>query len=175
MSISVTQIQDLGQLVFAIDHDIQNLSETNLEKYQQIESFAKTHGVPFYSAGYGTRGTGSATKSWYRRSYRSEKHTSFTKTSADRRAVRLAREAVRSVRQLQPNVWCDSCARIFCGKDRRLLDLGGRDNLVPGSHYCPVDLHGNLASGCYRKKAATAILAKKIPLVVARSFGSIFS
>lgn len=36
-----------------LDHDVQNKSETNLKKYQQIEDFAKQHGVDFYPAGRG--------------------------------------------------------------------------------------------------------------------------
>lgn len=36
-----------------LDHDVQNKSETNLKKYQQIEAFAKQHGVDFYPAGRG--------------------------------------------------------------------------------------------------------------------------
>ena len=41
------------QLVFALDHDIQNHDEANLKKYCAIEAFAKEHGVDFYSAGSG--------------------------------------------------------------------------------------------------------------------------
>ena len=35
-----------------IDHDVQNKTESNLKKYEQIEAFGKTHGVPFFPAGY---------------------------------------------------------------------------------------------------------------------------
>jgi homoaconitate hydratase len=31
---------------------VQNKTEKNLQKYQQIEDFAKLHGVEFYPAGY---------------------------------------------------------------------------------------------------------------------------
>jgi len=41
------------QLVFALDHDIQNQDEANLKKYRSIEAFAKEHGVDFYPAGAG--------------------------------------------------------------------------------------------------------------------------
>jgi homoaconitate hydratase len=41
------------QLVFALDHDIQNRDDANLKKYRSIEAFAKEHGVDFYSAGSG--------------------------------------------------------------------------------------------------------------------------
>ncbi|OAQ99389.1 hypothetical protein LLEC1_05084 [Akanthomyces lecanii] len=46
-------IKDPNQMVFALDHDIQNKSEQNLKKYELIEAFAKKHGVPFYGAGHG--------------------------------------------------------------------------------------------------------------------------
>jgi homoaconitate hydratase len=39
--------------VFAIDHDIQNLSPENLGKYAKIDSFAREQGVDFYPAGTG--------------------------------------------------------------------------------------------------------------------------
>jgi homoaconitate hydratase len=41
------------QLVFALDHDIQNHDEANLKKYCAIEAFAKQHGIDFYPAGSG--------------------------------------------------------------------------------------------------------------------------
>ena len=44
---------DPRQLVFALDHDIQNHDEANLKKYSSIEAFAKEHGVDFYPAGSG--------------------------------------------------------------------------------------------------------------------------
>lgn len=42
-----------SQLVFALDHDIQNQDEINLKKYRSIEAFARQHGVDFYPAGSG--------------------------------------------------------------------------------------------------------------------------
>lgn len=41
------------QLVFALDHDIQNTDDDNLKKYRSIEAFAKEHAVDFYPAGSG--------------------------------------------------------------------------------------------------------------------------
>ncbi len=52
-SIGATRIWDPRQPVFALDHDIQNTSETNLAKYREIEAFARAHGVDFYPAGTG--------------------------------------------------------------------------------------------------------------------------
>ena len=52
-TIAATRIFNPKQLVFALDHDIQNREETNLKKYQSIESFAKQHEVDFYPAGMG--------------------------------------------------------------------------------------------------------------------------
>jgi homoaconitate hydratase len=52
-TIGVKKIYDPRQLVFALDHDIQNQDELNLDKYRAIEGFAKYHGVDFYAAGSG--------------------------------------------------------------------------------------------------------------------------
>lgn len=43
-----SQIHDKNQIVFTLDHDIQNKSESNLKKYAFIEEFARTHGIDFY-------------------------------------------------------------------------------------------------------------------------------
>jgi homoaconitate hydratase len=51
--IGATRIADPAQPVFAIDHDIQNVTPKNLEKYAKIEAFAGEHGVDFYPAGTG--------------------------------------------------------------------------------------------------------------------------
>src|SRR6266852_5941994 len=51
--IGATTIADPAQPVFAIDHDIQNVSPKNLEKYAKIEAFAREHGIDFYPAGTG--------------------------------------------------------------------------------------------------------------------------
>jgi homoaconitate hydratase len=47
------RIHDPRQPVFAIDHDIQNVTPENLGKYAKIEAFAREHGVDFYPAGTG--------------------------------------------------------------------------------------------------------------------------
>jgi homoaconitate hydratase len=52
-SIGAKGIFDPKQLVFALDHDIQNRDEANLKKYRSIEVFAKEHRVDFYPAGSG--------------------------------------------------------------------------------------------------------------------------
>jgi homoaconitate hydratase len=52
-AIGAKKIFDPRQLVFALDHDIQNHDEANLKKYRSIEAFAKEHGVDFYPAGSG--------------------------------------------------------------------------------------------------------------------------
>ncbi|HKH99076.1 MAG TPA: homoaconitase [Candidatus Sulfotelmatobacter sp.] len=52
-AIGAKKIYDPRQLVFALDHDIQNHDESNLKKYRSIEAFAKEHGVDFYPAGSG--------------------------------------------------------------------------------------------------------------------------
>ena len=51
--IGAKKIHDPKQLVFALDHDIQNKDDANQKKYRAIEVFAKEHGVDFYPAGTG--------------------------------------------------------------------------------------------------------------------------
>src|SRR3989440_7019538 len=51
--IGATEIADPAQPVFAIDHDIQNVTPENLEKYAKIEAFASEHGIDFYPDGTG--------------------------------------------------------------------------------------------------------------------------
>jgi homoaconitate hydratase len=51
--IGANKIHDPKQIVFALDHDIQNQDEANQKKYRAIEAFAKEHGVDFYPAGSG--------------------------------------------------------------------------------------------------------------------------
>ena len=51
--IGAKKIFDPHQPVFAIDHDIQNVTPENLGKYAKIEAFANEHGVDFYPAGTG--------------------------------------------------------------------------------------------------------------------------
>ncbi len=52
-AIGAKKIFDPKQLVFALDHDIQNQDEGNLKKYRSIEAFANEQGVDFYPAGSG--------------------------------------------------------------------------------------------------------------------------
>jgi homoaconitate hydratase len=51
--IGATAIADPGQPVFAIDHDIQNTTPKNLEKYARIEAFGREQGVDYYPPGTG--------------------------------------------------------------------------------------------------------------------------
>ena len=51
--IGAQKIHAPAQLVFALDHDIQNQAEANQKKYRAIEAFAKEHGIDFYPAGTG--------------------------------------------------------------------------------------------------------------------------
>lgn len=53
LTLGVPGLSDPNQMVFALDHDIQNKSESNQKKYSLIEEFAKKHGVDFYGAGHG--------------------------------------------------------------------------------------------------------------------------
>ena len=52
-AIGAKKVHDPKQLVFALDHDIQNQDEANQKKYRAIEAFGKEHGVDFYPAGSG--------------------------------------------------------------------------------------------------------------------------
>ena len=52
-SIGADRVFDTRQPVFVLDHDIQNTSASNLEKYHDIEAFAQKHGIDFYPAGTG--------------------------------------------------------------------------------------------------------------------------
>jgi len=52
-SIGSGRISDPSQPVFALDHNVQDTSEKNLEKYRKIEAFARKHGVVFHPAGEG--------------------------------------------------------------------------------------------------------------------------
>src|SRR5450631_2206564 len=49
-AIGAKKIYDPKQLVFALDHDIQNRDAANLKKYNSIEDFAREHRVDFYPA-----------------------------------------------------------------------------------------------------------------------------
>jgi len=52
-AIGAKRVFNPKQLIFALDHDIQNHDETNLKKYHSIESFAAEHGADFYPVGAG--------------------------------------------------------------------------------------------------------------------------
>ncbi|MDX9856832.1 MAG: homoaconitase [candidate division Zixibacteria bacterium] len=52
-SIGATKVRNPRQVVFTLDHNVQDKSEKNLEKYGKIEAFAKRHGIDFYPAGRG--------------------------------------------------------------------------------------------------------------------------
>jgi len=52
-SIGATKLFNPRQVVHTLDHDIQNKSEKNLEKYKKIEEFSKSMGADFYPAGRG--------------------------------------------------------------------------------------------------------------------------
>jgi len=51
--IGAKKVHDPHQIVFTLDHDIQNQDESNLKKYRAIEVFAKEQGIDFYPAGTG--------------------------------------------------------------------------------------------------------------------------
>lgn len=51
--IGATKVHNPRQPVFAIDHDIQNVTPENLGKYAKIEKFAREHAIDFYPAGRG--------------------------------------------------------------------------------------------------------------------------
>ncbi|KAI9183993.1 mitochondrial Homoaconitase [Blastocladiella emersonii ATCC 22665] len=52
-AIGATSFANPRQPVFALDHDVQNTTPANLDKYRRIEAFARAHGVDFYPAGRG--------------------------------------------------------------------------------------------------------------------------
>ncbi|MFZ5979791.1 MAG: homoaconitase [Candidatus Zixiibacteriota bacterium] len=52
-AIGAARIANPRQVVFTLDHNVQDTSEKNLQKYAGIESFAREMGVDFYPAGRG--------------------------------------------------------------------------------------------------------------------------
>lgn len=52
-SIGATRMANPRQVVNTLDHNVQDSSEKNLEKYRKIEEFARSMGVDFYPAGRG--------------------------------------------------------------------------------------------------------------------------
>lgn len=53
MGLGAKEVKDNRQIVCTLDHDVQNKTEKNLEKFQNIERFAKEQGIDFYPAGRG--------------------------------------------------------------------------------------------------------------------------
>ncbi len=51
--LGATQMKIPAQPVFTLDHNVQDTSEKNLEKYADIEAFSKNMGVDFHPAGRG--------------------------------------------------------------------------------------------------------------------------
>ncbi|MGE5352809.1 MAG: homoaconitase [Acidobacteriota bacterium] len=52
-SIGAVKLQNPNQVVNTLDHNVQDKSEKNLEKYKKIEAFSKSMGADFYPAGRG--------------------------------------------------------------------------------------------------------------------------
>ena len=52
-SIGASQVANPRQMVYALDHNVQDKEEANLAKYAKIESFAAQMGIDFYPAGRG--------------------------------------------------------------------------------------------------------------------------
>jgi homoaconitate hydratase len=52
-SLGVPRVHDPRQPVFALDHNVQDRSETNLAKYERIRDFAEEQGIDFHPAGRG--------------------------------------------------------------------------------------------------------------------------
>lgn len=52
-AIGAEKMANPRQMVYALDHNVQDKSEANLKKYSNIEAFAKKMGVDFYPAGRG--------------------------------------------------------------------------------------------------------------------------
>lgn len=52
-TIGARRMADPRQPVFALDHNVQDTGEKNMQKYAKIEAFAKEMGVDFYPAGRG--------------------------------------------------------------------------------------------------------------------------
>ena len=53
MAMGATQVRNPRQIVFALDHDIQNTSDAKSKKYQQIEAFAQKHSIDHFPPGRG--------------------------------------------------------------------------------------------------------------------------
>jgi homoaconitate hydratase len=53
LSIGASRIHKPRQVVFTLDHNVQDKGEQNLAKYKKIQEFAAKHGIDFYPAGRG--------------------------------------------------------------------------------------------------------------------------
>ncbi len=53
LNIGVKHVADPRQIVFTLDHNVQDTSEKNLAKYKKIENFAREQNIDFYPAGRG--------------------------------------------------------------------------------------------------------------------------
>lgn len=53
MGLGASKVKNNRQIVCTLDHDVQNKTEKNLAKYENIEKFAKEQGIDFYPAGRG--------------------------------------------------------------------------------------------------------------------------
>jgi aconitase A len=53
LGLGAARIANPRQVVFTLDHNVQDVSKGNLAKYSAIEAFAAKHGVDFYPAGRG--------------------------------------------------------------------------------------------------------------------------
>ncbi|KAF8575425.1 homoaconitase [Ramaria rubella] len=52
-SLGIDRVKNPKQLVFTLDHDVQNKSDKNMAKYAAIEVFARHHNIDFYPSGRG--------------------------------------------------------------------------------------------------------------------------
>ncbi|KPM44278.1 Homoaconitase, mitochondrial [Neonectria ditissima] len=52
-ALGATQVKRPKHIVFTIDHNVQDTSQANLNRYSQIEAFAKQHGIDWYPVGRG--------------------------------------------------------------------------------------------------------------------------
>ena len=88
-SIGATKLADARQVVYTLDHNVQDKSEKNLKKYRTIEAFSIEMGADFYPAGRATwsgMGTHRSTKSSSTRSH-SNKRRSRTRRAAPHGSV----------------------------------------------------------------------------------------
>lgn len=51
--VRATKVHSPAQLIFTLDHNVQDTGPANLKKYAEIEAFAADQGVTFYPKGRG--------------------------------------------------------------------------------------------------------------------------